>query len=122
MFFFCNRFRAAEGVGPYKSIPPPSSTSFRASAHTGVGIRFSRRPASTGMDGLPRRCAPRNDVQAGNRAKAGDRKGRPYKEPGHVSPRVIPSEAEGSDRSECWAERISRLRFAPLEKIGRAHV
>ena len=87
--------RAAEGVGPYESIPPPSSTSFRASVRTGVGIRFSRRPASTGMDGLPRRFAPRNDVQMGGGANAGRRGRRPLQGDAGVrsAARAAPSEA-----------------------------
>ena len=113
VFFFCNRLRGVGDAGPYESIPPPSSTSFRASAHTGVGIRFSRRPASTGMDGLPRRFAPRNDVQAGNRAKAGDRKGRPYKEPGHVS-LPVSSRAKSRDLTGRNTERNGFLDYASL--------
>jgi hypothetical protein len=50
-------------------VPHPPAGSFRASAHTGVGIR-SPPGACTGLqtckdggNGLPRRCAPRNDPQ-----------------------------------------------------------
>ena len=106
--------RAVEDAGPYKRIPPPSSTSFRASAHTGVGIRFSRRPASTGMDGLPRRCAPRNDVHGGGLGgmRAAEGVG-PYKEPGHVS-LPVSSRAKSRDLTGRNAERNGFLDYASL--------
>ena len=84
-------------VGRDPCVPPPTSLSFRASArrgasalgvHTGVGIRPSEK-----RDGLPRRCAPRNDSASrwrdvedavpyetgqGVRTKRADRVVRPY--------------------------------------------